>query len=222
MSNFKTQIIRSKRKTLTLSVNLDAMLVVQAPRFIPKFIIDQFIKQKEDWIQKQIEKVSIRSISQKKYIEGEKFLYLGMQLNVVFGNFEEIRVEKESLLFPVAMRFKAKQFLENWYKKQARSLIIMQLNYYASQMNASYTGNVTFSDTSSQWGRCTYDNRLQFNWRLIMAPILVINYVVVHELAHTFEKNHSRMFWNTVKIYCPSYLRQRRWLKENGYLLKNL
>ncbi len=70
--------------------------------------------------------------------------------------------------------------------------------------------------TKSQWGSCTHDNKLQFSWRLIMTPITVLNYVVIHELAHTTQKNHSRAFWDVVRRHCPSYNRQRKWLKEHG------
>ena len=98
---------------------------------------------------------------------------------------------------------------------QGKNILSEQVKSYALQMKAEYK-EITFSDTKSQWGRCTHDNRLQFSWRLVMAPMLVINYVIIHELSHTFEKNHTQMFWMKVRNFNPSYRQQIKWLKEHG------
>lgn len=142
-------------------------------------------------------------------------MYLGMEIQLKFSNSSEIRLEKDKLLFPKALEFRIQKSLQTWFKNQAQRLITQQVEYFARQMRTNYT-ELTFSDTKSQWGRCTHDNRLQFSWRLIMTPITTINYVVVHELAHTLERNHSKTFWSIVRRYCPSYNRQRNWLKEHG------
>lgn len=215
-----TKIIRSKRKTLALTVTPDATIIVKAPLFTPMFFINRFIKQNENWIQNQLLKLQQRPrASQKRYQNGETFFFLGMQLQMETGNYKDIAVQKDKLLFPEFLLFRAQKQLISWYKKQAKEIITRQVDLYAAKMQTSYTGLITFSDTKSQWGRCSHDDRLQFSWRLIMAPLLTLNYVVIHELAHTFEKNHSRAFWQIVRRYCPSYNRQRKWLKENAHLL---
>lgn len=88
----------------------------------------------------------------------------------------------------------------------------------SKKMNTKYK-SIRFSDTFSKWGTCFPDNSLQSNWRLIMTPITVINYVVVHELAHTTEKNHGSRFWNKVSLYTPAYKQHRKWLDKNKHLL---
>lgn len=201
---------------MALQITPDATLIVKAPHFTPTFFINRFIKDHDEWIQKQIQKVEVHTrVRNKTYVNGEEFLFLGMKLTLELDTFTEISVSKNKLLFPQGLQFRAQKQLTSWYKKQAKQIITQQVKDFASKMDTDFAA-ITFADTKSQWGRCTVDNRLQFNWRLIMSPILVIQYVVVHELAHTIEKNHSHKFWHIVSTYCPSYKRQRKWLKEYG------
>ena len=129
-----------------------------------------------------------------------------------------IEIAEGKLFYPQAIKFRIKKEIEQWYIAQAKEIITREVKRYAKEMNTTYT-DLTFSDTKSQWGRCTHDNRLQFSWRLVMTPLLVLRYVVVHELAHTFEKNHSYLFWSKVRSVNPSYKQQIKWLKENGNTL---
>lgn len=216
MPQFNTKIIRSKRKTLALSVTRDAMLVVKAPKFTPQMYINSFIKLHENWIHEQIARALVhKKVSSKTYQDGETFLFLGIERKLRMGDYPEVVLKQNTLYFPQVLQFRAQKQLISWYKKQARDIISQQVREFSSRMNTS-CASLTFSDTRSQWGSCTVDNKLQFSWRLIMAPILVVNYVVVHELAHTIEKNHSRDFWRIVRSYCPSYNRQRKWLNDHG------
>lgn len=218
LTDLKIKITRSKRRSLVLTVTADATIVVKAPRLTPMFFINSFIKQHEEWIHDKLAKIKVQAANAKQYKTGEKFLFLGMELQFQVGNYTEISVQKNKLLFPEFMLFRAKKQLTSWYKKQAKELIAKQTDYWAEKMNTSY-GSLTFSDTRSQWGSCSAENNLQFSWRLVMAPYLTLNYVIIHELAHTKEKNHSRTFWGIVEKYNPSYRIQRKWLKKYGHTL---
>jgi hypothetical protein len=88
-----------------------------------------------------------------------------------------------------------------------------------SGMIGLYPDRLRISNARFRWGSCSRDNSLSFSWRLAMAPSLIIDYVVVHELAHIKEKNHSRSFWALVETMMPDYRKHRHWLKENGHLL---
>ena len=153
------------------------------------------------------------------HLSQDEYLFLGNILVFSPGNYTNIKVVENKLLFPQALLFRKDDELTEWYKKYARTFITDQVDRFRKEINTSING-LTFSDTKSQWGRCTHNNRLQFNWRLIMAPILVINYVVIHELAHTIEKNHTRAFWAIVRKYNPSYRQQIIWLKKHGTKLQ--
>lgn len=132
--------------------------------------------------------------------------------------YPEIAIRGNTLLFPQPALFRAQKELTGWYVREARAIITKRVQFYAKQMHTSYL-DLTFSDTRSQWGSCSSDNKLQFSWRLIMAPLLVIDYVVIHELAHTKEKNHSWAFWSKVRYFKPTYRLQKQWLDSNGVLL---
>lgn len=214
----KIKVIRSLRRTMTLQILPDKTLVVKAPLFLPQFEIDRFIKKHEGWVKKRLETITERKKANKKFQEGEEFLFLGKIYILKIGNYKQIEFKDNFLLFPNFLVFRKEKELNGWYINQAKLFITNQVEKYAFQMKANYK-SIMFSDTRSKWGTCFADNRLQFSWRLIMAPILVINYVIIHELAHTFEKNHGRRFWSKVRLFNPSFRQQIKWLKSHGNTL---
>ena len=113
---------------------------------------------------------------------------------------------------------KARDIFTRWYKQQARKIIARRTEYYSSIFGYKYN-KITIRNQQTRWGSCSGRNNLNFNWRLIMAPLNVIDYVVVHELSHIEEKNHSRRFWDKVSNVMPDYKNHRNWLKENGHSL---
>jgi predicted metal-dependent hydrolase len=212
------QIIRSTRKTLTLQILPDASLIIKAPLFISQKEINSFLKEHQSWIEKKRALLASHIKKDKQFREGEKYLFLGQEYLLKFGNYTSISINGEYLLFPQASVFRGEKELNSWYIKQAQKIIFEQVSHYGKLMDLS-PSSISFSDTKSKWGSCTHDNRLQFNWRLIMAPILVINYVVVHELVHFTIKNHSSKFWDKVRHFNPSYRQQIKWLKKMGNAL---
>jgi predicted metal-dependent hydrolase len=211
-----TKVIRSVRKSLSLQILPNSTLVVKAPFYIPQREIDRFIDKNKDWIEKRLKLLS--KTSSKLFINGEQFPYLGENLKLEIGDYKNIAVSGEKILFPSHLVFRAEKELQNWYLKQSKLIVEKMLDKYSQEFKTTYK-EVRYSDTKSKWGSCTQDNRLQFNWRLIMAPFLVVRYVVVHELAHTLEKNHSQSFWVKVRGVNPSYRQQIKWLNENGNAL---
>lgn len=211
-------IIKENRRSVVIQILPDGEVVVKAPRFTPDFIIHQFVKTREAWIEKHKKKQILvpKIINHKhRYVHGESFLFLGEVKTLSIGSHPAIAIEGSRLLFPEFLSFRIKKELSDWYQKKARTIITETVMKNAEIMGANYT-EIYFSDTKSKWGSCSVDNRLQFNWRLIMAPYLVLNYVVVHELVHTVEKNHSQAFWRKVERYTPSYRQHVKWLKQHG------
>ena len=111
-----------------------------------------------------------------------------------------------------------KIFLE-WYRQQALQKISERVRFYYAITNLKYH-KIKISNAKKRWGSCSSQGNLNFSWRLIMAPLEVIDYVVVHELVHLEEKNHANRFWNKVEKILPDYKIQKKWLKENGHNLK--
>lgn len=213
------KIIRSRRKSITLYITPQGELLVHVPSFVPKIFIDTFIAEKTDWIEKKLAEVNKRpKIVPKTFTEGGVFLFLGNMVTLMFHAGIDISVKESTLYYPQALAFRIQKELQEWYIRQAKEIITNRLVYHAKRMNASYT-SVRFSDTKSKWGTCFHDNSLQFNWRLVMAPLLVIDYVIIHELVHTTEKNHGRDFWSKVRLFTPAYRQHREWLTKNGHSL---
>ena len=116
---------------------------------------------------------------------------------------------------PISYTFSEQQIKE--YKKEARKQITHLVEYYANRMDVSY-GRIAIRDQKTCWGSCSTKKNLNFNWKLVLMPSSITEYVVVHELAHLFEMNHSKNFWKIVENYIPDYKTRKKWLKENGKL----
>lgn len=113
----------------------------------------------------------------------------------------------------------ARAALETWLEQRARTEIVARVTARAAKMALTY-GRVTIRDQKTRWGSCSSAGNLNFNWRLILAPPAVLDYVVVHELAHRAELNHSVRFWRIVARYCPQYETHRAWLRAHGAALR--
>lgn len=218
-SVIEPQIIRSRRSSISIEITNGGNVIVKAPYLAPKFVIHQFVDSKKEWIEKTLEKVAKRKITKKTYEEGEEFLFLGNHYQLQFYNGIKIIPKDNILYFPKALEFRIRKELESWFKSQAADIIAKRVDFHAKKMDATYK-DIFFSDTSSKWGTCFADNRLQFNWRLVMTPLMVLDYVVIHELTHTTEKHHQDSFWRRVRLFTPAYRQHRKWLEQNAHLLQ--
>ena len=108
--------------------------------------------------------------------------------------------------------------LEAQYRKEARRRITERAAYFAEKMGVDY-GRIAIKAAKTRWGSCSAQGNLNFHWKLILMPPAILDYVVVHELAHRIEMNHSPRFWAQVERILPDYRERRRWLKENGGLI---
>ena len=100
-------------------------------------------------------------------------------------------------------------------KKEARELLTAKTAFFAEKMGVTYE-NITIRDQKTRWGSCSSKGNLNFNWRLILMPEPVLDYVVVHELAHRKEMNHSKRFYQVVEAAMPDYRQHQLWLRKNG------
>lgn len=105
--------------------------------------------------------------------------------------------------------------LECWYREQARAVLAERVSAFEPVLGVRHA-RITIRDQKTRWGSCSSRGNLNFNWRLVMAPLPVIDYVVIHELAHLVELRHNPRFWETVERSCPDHREHRRWLREHG------
>jgi predicted metal-dependent hydrolase len=214
------QIIRSKRKTLALIVKPDGSLIVRVPLRASERSIREFIQKNASWVEKkQAEARAALPISPKEYAPGELFLYLGnlYSLELVNGQRKPLLLQDNFKLAQSALG-DARQAFECWYREQAKRIIHERVEFYACRYDFRYK-KIGITAARTRWGSCSADSSLNFSWRLILAPIDAIDYVVVHELVHTIIHDHSKRFWKKVEEILPDYQERRKWLRRNGQQL---
>ena len=181
----EVNIIRSNRKTVSIQVNSDLSVTVRAPRRAAKRDIERILSEKEDWIQKHIDKLKM----QQALHEDRKM--------------ERLSDEEVHDL-----------------AKKAIEYIPGRVEYYSGIVGVSY-GRITIRNQKTRWGSCSSKGNLNFNCFLMLAPKEVIDYVVVHELCHRKEMNHSKAFWHEVEKVLPQYKESIKWLKDEGsYIIR--
>ena len=214
------QIIRSKRKTLSISINESAELIVRAPNRISDQKIQDFINEKENWITKNQSVIKARAEDTAK--DKNMLLYLGTLFPLKTDNdAKKISFNGEEFLAGLQNKEKTNKSLKTWYKNKFKEVAVPRLFYFAEKHNLQ-VNQVRIKEQKTLWGSCSSRNNINLNFLLIMAPLKVIDYVIIHELAHTIHKNHSVNFWNAVEEIMPNYKEAKRWLKENGYRLRTL
>ena len=211
------QIIRTRRKTIALIIQPDGRLVVRAPLRISDKAIRQLVEEKAGWIKAKREQ--IKSLppqpAPKKYTNGEEFWYLGQRYPL-----EIVKASRPILTlngrFCLAQAFlpNAPAVFESWYKRQAALVLAERTQWYAALHGFKFT-KLRITSARTRWGSCSSRGTLSFTWRLVMAPMPVIDYVVLHELVHLQIKNHSKDFWGKVGMLMPDYQQKRKWLKTN-------
>ena len=213
------QLIRSKRKTLSLQINSHAELIVRAPNQLSVKKIEQFIDEKSDWIDKKSNSISLKKPQKPNYTNGEKFLYLGEEYPLKINPTQAKGLSFDGKMFSLHAGGK-EEFLA-WYKASFKKIALPRLEYYAKNHQLSYN-QVRLKTQKTLWGSCSGVNNINLNYLLIGAPISVIDYVIVHELCHSVHKNHSKNFWQLVFSILPNYKASKRWLQDNGHRLQNL
>jgi hypothetical protein len=178
--------------------------------------IYRFIEEKESWIgRKQIQALNEMRPSH-QYVDGELFLYLGHKIPLrIIPSQKPALVMDGTFSLTESAQPQARSYFANWYREQARSVLTERTAYFARN-HGFKPGKLRISSAKMRWGSCSARGTLSFTWRLVMAPLEVVDYVVVHELCHLKELNHSRAFWMRVETILPDYKQKRKWLKDNG------
>ena len=217
------QIIRSKRKTLSLSINENADLVVRAPHRVSFDEIQKFISEKSAWIDNKQTLIKAQLEDNENQNSSGQCLYLGSlyPLKIDNNSIEPISFNGQMFTITNVNRERINLPLKSWYKKRFIEVALPRLSYFSDKHKLK-VNQVRVKEQKTLWGSCSSKNNINLNYLLIMAPMKVIDYVIVHELVHTIHKNHSSKFWQKVETIMPNYKDARKWLKENSYKLRRL
>jgi predicted metal-dependent hydrolase len=225
----KFDIKRGRRKkTLGLEVRPDSSVVVLSPYFLDKDKIKTIVLKRASWIVQKQENVRLLNIEQlsREFVSGESFPYLGREyrLKVIRTAGEDsicklaggrLYVEINSKLSGQSAARVVRGRLSEWYLKCATDKINDRVYRY-SKLIGRVPKRIIIKDQKKRWGSCSHAGVLRFNWRIIMAPISVLDYVIVHELCHLHDQNHSPEFWQRVSSIIPDYKNRREWLKAGN------
>jgi len=205
---------------------------VVAPLRVSERKIHAFVKAQQDWIETATDKVAknkqtIKKLSPTQYKEGVSIPYQGEQkkiqlqsralrkVNIVFDQ-EVFTIDIPDIVDEADKHDLIRLALIDWMKKQALKQMQAMVDIYAEKYNL-YPRMIRVKTQKSRWGSCGIHNDINLNWLLILTPPKVMEYVVIHEICHIKERNHSADFWMLVEKYCPDYKMHRLWLKKNGH-----
>ncbi len=220
------QLKRSKRKTIAISFDGDGNLIVKAPTWLATREIEKFVVSKSQWIEdtaKRLEDARKKQMSTRLKLEsGAELYYLGERRTLTVlrearsrGRAKQV-LDKILVWVPYEADYEyVRQVLEKWYRKEATQILSSKVQEFAERLDVSYC-DIRIKDQKSRWGSCSSKGNLNFNWRIIMAPEPVCDYVVIHELCHLIHMDHSPTFWSEVERLCPAHKQYRKWLKDNA------
>lgn len=225
-----TLIRRTGRKTVSISVARDNRVTVTAPREVPQEWIDGFVAKKAPWVREKMRyNTEVKeSYRPRRFVDGEQFAFLGksLKLQVVIHPKPWVEAVGETLQVHVPAHFgdedrrkRIVALLAAWYSIEARFELEARLALYAPRLGVRFS-EVRIKTLKSRWGSCSSKGVLTFNWKLVMAPLYIVDYVVVHELCHLVHMNHSKEFWNLVESIIPDCKRCREQLKIIGDTLE--
>ena len=216
------QMVRSRRRTFSVEIERDGRLVVRAPQRASMEKVRQVVEEKRVWILRKQEMMRRRCAEArpKRFVEGESFLYLGEAYPLSLDGRDGMPIAFDGSRFVLSDEYvaNARNIFAAWYRERAREHIKERVERCSLAAGIG-CGEVRITSARRRWGSCTVKGNLCFTWRLVMAPPDVIDYVVVHELAHIKHPNHSSMFWTEVASIMPDFERRRRWLRENEHFL---
>ena len=214
-------VIRSRRKTIAVEITKEGGVLVRAPLKLARREVLAFVHQNRDWITRKLARAKVlqQGRTPRRFLEGETFPFLGEQhrLRYVAGG-EYLRQQNGEFLLGADLSPRAGDLFRTWYRARAREILEDRVEHFALRMGLTCR-SVRITDAKERWGSCNAAGSLNFAWRLVMAPPPVVDYVIVHELSHLAEMNHSRRFWGRVGRVLPDYAKRRKWLRENEHLL---
>jgi len=216
-----------KAKHIKLIMDFNGLRVVK-PLKAKISEVDKVLKSKSNWIHKHY--ISFQSIrvqeDERNWESGEKILYLGdrYELRIILHKKKLTFIDFDGYQFEISVnenlegserKAQIEKAIRKWYAQKAYETIKIRLDYFCMMSGLKYNA-MRVKDQKSRWGSCSKKGNLNFNWKLIMSPQWIMDYVIIHEVCHLRHLNHSREFWDLVARYMPDYKKAKLWLKKNG------
>lgn len=222
---FEYEVKYSNRKSIEIRIEPTGIVVFKVPKKTSDQVIQDVLTKKRDWIFEKVTYMLSTALPKRQYETGEKVLYLNQKLTlkVIRRPSSKMKISKvdQELVIVAPEQCKGeelKQLIIDLYKNHLKSYLISRIKFYQNQFKYK-VNQVTVRDQKTRWGSCSSGRNLSFNYRLMMAPPQVIDYIVVHEMCHLEHMNHSKSYWKRVYEVMPEYKKCEAWLKQNGRFL---
>lgn len=217
-----------RRRTVTIAVDPSAGVLVKAPRDAPRRRVDDVVKSKATWILRKLlecGEIGPRAAA-KEFVSGESYSYLGRHYRLKIQRSREADTPSASLQghfltvtlprsVPDTREAVVRRAVVAWYRKQAARRLPERVEIYALRAGIQ-PPPVLVRDQQKRWGSCNCKGELRFNWRVMMAPMALVDYVVAHEVCHVIVPDHSTRFWKVLETILPEYENRRARLRVEG------
>jgi predicted metal-dependent hydrolase len=217
------ELRRSRRKTASIYIERNGAVSVIVPQFLSDERIDRVLELKRRQIYKGL--AEWESLNNRRYerefVNGESFLYLGRQHRLRLVPDLEVPLVLKQGYFNIRARMspvplaRARGLFRTFYRVQGQAWVVRRIAHFAGRMGLTVPA-VKVLELRNHWASCSATGCINVNWRTMMAPPTVVDYILVHELAHLSYPTHTAAFWGAVDRVLPDYREQRAWLREHG------
>lgn len=219
------ELIHSNRKTLAIKIEPPGIVKILAPSKMSEEVIEGLLLPKLNWVKKKLEEMSAREFFNPHHTFSNEdcFFYLGQPYSLSLvkqPGREQVLLHQQSLILSLseATCDQVRRVLEKWYKERAAFIISERVAHY-QQYFSQQPNKIRIKSPQKRWGSCNSNRELNFNWKIIMAPMEAIDYVVVHELCHMLHMNHSKEYWSSVEQILPDWKVQKEWFRQHATML---
>jgi predicted metal-dependent hydrolase len=219
--DIRYRLQRAERKTASIYVERNGEVLVIAPSELSKVQIEKVLEDKRRWIYRSLaEWQDLNSTRVKRqFVNGEGFLYLGRsyRLKLVPQQSDPLVLKDGYFCLQSSLRKTplAKEAFREFYREKCLGKISERVEFYQKSIDVE-PKSIRVIDLQNRWASCTPAGRLNFHWKCVMAPMKIIDYIVVHELSHLIHADHSNRFWNEVDKLLPDFLERKEWLRVHG------
>jgi predicted metal-dependent hydrolase len=225
VKDIEYQLLRSgERRTADIIIERDGHISVRAPAHLSEEQADAVVESKRLWIYRNLAEWRDLNATRvvREWVNGEGFLYLGSSYRLLLVQEQDRPIKLKDGRFCLLRRIvenggeeAAKHSFEKFYSEKGLERIKNRVAYFTPKIGVVPL-SIEVREIGHRWAACTSDGRLSFHWKCMMASPKVIDYIIVHELCHLHQRDHTAAFWNEVDKVMPDYYERKAWLRQNG------